>query len=175
VTAADPPGGHFGDAASWAAGWRRQSTASAAIYGLVVSAAVMAAAGEHGTVFDVVTSVVVTVLIYWIAEAFSEVLGQQVATAEPMGRGATLVLLRQRWALVEASYAPLVVVVAVRVLGGSTDAAINAGLLTATVMLAGFGWVAASRRGSAGFMRVATALLSASFGVVMIALKALLH
>ena len=90
-------------------------------------------------------------------------------------KDATLVLLRQRWALVEASYAPLVVVVAVRVLGGSTDAAINAGLLTATVMLAGFGWVAASRRGSAGFMRVATALLSASFGVVMIALKALLH
>jgi hypothetical protein len=52
------------------------SRVAAAIYGLIVSGAVMAAAGEHGTVRDVAITVFITVLVYWAAESYADVLGE---------------------------------------------------------------------------------------------------
>jgi hypothetical protein len=148
---------------------------SVGIYGLVISGSVMAAAGEHGSVTDVAVSVLVTVLVYWVAEAYAQVLGQGIAGDDPLTAGAVAGLLSRRWALVEASYLPLVVVLLTRLAGASTTAAIDSGLVTAALLLAAFGWIAASRRGSTMFMRLVAAVAAGCFGAVAITLKTLLH
>ena len=148
---------------------------SAMIYGLIVSASVMAAAGERGSVWDVTISVLVAVLVYWIADAFSEVLSHQIVSESTPTRAHVVDLLRTRWALVEASYAPLLLVVLFRAAGATTNAAIEAGLGTATVLLAAFGWTAAARRGSGILGRVTAAVLTGALGLVMVVLKTTTH
>jgi hypothetical protein len=147
---------------------------SAAIYGLVVSAAVMATAGDHLTVFQVAISVLVTVFTYWIAESYSEILAREVIEPARITRAEVAGLLRDRWPLVEASYIPLLAALLARLFGASPNTSINVGLATATILLGGFGMYAAVRRGSGWVGRLTASLVTASFGMVMIVLKAAL-
>jgi hypothetical protein len=51
---------------------------AAGIYGAIVTAAILDTAGGHGSTTVLVISVVVTLLVYWLAEEYAEVLGEQV-------------------------------------------------------------------------------------------------
>jgi hypothetical protein len=154
---------------------RRQRAISAGIYGLIVSTAVAAVAGEHGTVKDVTLSVLVAVFVYWLADAYSEALSLSVIDQHTRPRTLMRGLLTERWALVEASFVPLLVMIVARAFGAGTNTAINLGLFTATALLGVIGWIAATRRGSRVLTRLGLALVTAGFGLVMIALKTILH
>ncbi|HEY5076368.1 MAG TPA: hypothetical protein VIJ48_02580 [Acidimicrobiia bacterium] len=154
---------------------RRPHAVSAMIYGLIVSASVMAAAGERGSVWDVTISVLIAVVVYWVADAYSEVLSHQIVSESAPTRAQVVDLLRTRFALVEAAYAPLLLVLVFRAAGATTNTAIDAGLSTATVLLATFGWTAAARRGSGMFGRVTAAVLTGALGLVMVVLKTTTH
>ena len=54
---------------------------AAGIYGAIVTAAILDAAGGHLPTAVLVVSVVVTLLVYWLAEEYAEVLGEQAAGA----------------------------------------------------------------------------------------------
>ena len=151
------------------------SRLAAAIYGLIVSGAVMAAAGEHGTVREVAITVFVTVLVYWLAESYADVLGEQIAEERPSTWARTRELLRQGWPLVEASYVPLVVMVLAWAVGMSTTNAITAGLVTNALLLVALGWIASAQSHSSIPARAVSAALAGAFGMVMIAIKTLLH
>ncbi len=151
------------------------SKVSAAIYGLIVSGAVMAAAGEHGSVRDVAITVCVTVIIYWLAESYADVLGEQLAEARRETWPRARELLRQGWPLVQASFIPLGVLLIAWAAGLSDSSAITAGLVANTVLLAALGWIASTRAGRSIPGRIGVSALAAAFGLVMIALKTLLH
>ena len=151
------------------------SRLAAAIYGLIVSGAVMAAAGEHGTVREVAITVFVTVLVYWLAESYADVLGEQIAEERPSTWARTRELLRQGWPLVEASYVPLVVMVLAWAVGMSTTNAITAGLVTNALLLVALGWIASAQSHSSIPARAVSAALAGAFGMVMIVIKTLLH
>ena len=51
---------------------------AAGIYGAIVTAAILDTAGGHLSTTALVISVVVTLLVYWLAEEYAEVLGEQV-------------------------------------------------------------------------------------------------
>jgi hypothetical protein len=151
------------------------SRLAAAIYGLIVSGAVMAAAGEHGTVREVTITVFLTVLVYWAAESYADVLGEQIAEERPSTWSRSRELLRQGWPLVEASYVPLVVMLLAWAVGLSTTGAITAGLVTNAVLLVVLGWIASAQSHSSIPARAVSAALAGAFGMVMIAIKTLLH
>jgi hypothetical protein len=151
------------------------SRISAAIYGLIVSGAVMAAAGEHGSVRDVAITVFITVLVYWAAESYADVLGEQVALGQRATWHRVQELLRQGWPLVEASFLPLIVLVFAWAFGASTTGAINTGLVANTLLLVALGWIAAAQSGRSQLGRIVSASIAGAFGVVMIAMKTLLH
>jgi hypothetical protein len=151
------------------------SRIAAAIYGLIVSGAVMAAAGEHGSVRDVAVTVFITVLVYWAAESYADVLGEQIAEERRSTWPRARELLRQGWPLVEASYVPLVVLVIAWLLGASTTAAITAGLVTNALLLIALGWIASKRTSTSIPARIGAAALAGAFGMIMIAVKTLLH
>ena len=51
---------------------------AAGIYGAIVTAAILDTVGGHVSTAALVVSVVVTLLVYWLAEEYAEVLGGQV-------------------------------------------------------------------------------------------------
>jgi hypothetical protein len=83
--------------------------------------------------------------------------------------------LRDGWPLVSASFTPLIAVVAAALVGASIDTAQTVGLICASVLLLGSGFVAGRRAGLTGFRLVLAALTAASFGVVLIGLKSAIH
>ena len=52
---------------------------AAGIYGTIITAAILDTAGGRLATDALVTAVVVTLLVYWIAEEYAEVLGEQAA------------------------------------------------------------------------------------------------
>src|ERR1700757_1957766 len=50
---------------------------AASIYGAIITAAIIAASGGDLPTDALVTAVVVTLLVYWVAEEYAEVIGEQ--------------------------------------------------------------------------------------------------
>ena len=144
---------------------------SSAILGTVVGLSTMVAAGAHGTLGQVELTVVVTVAIYWAADSYARLLA-----ARSAGRRTKVgsVLARQ-WPMVEAAYAPLLVLLAIVLVTGNLRVGIFAALGVGTVVLGGLGFFAARRAGGSQPDAVRWSLVSASLGIVVILLKLVLH
>ncbi len=149
--------------------------APAAIYGTIVSASVTAAAGEEESLLAVCVSVLVTVLVYWSAELYSDVLADRM---NKPGSGSWTRLrerISDRFPMVQASYVPLVVLILAGLCGAGVSLAVTIALSVTTIVLFWLGWVAARRSGSTGAGLVLSATLAACFGLVLVGLKAIVH
>lgn len=145
-----------------------------AIYGLIVSSGVMASAGPGVPLLGVAVAVLVTVFVYWVAEQYAATLAARLAGRARTGREVRA-SLREGWPMVEASYAPLLVLLLAWLLGASRTVAILSALIFTTLLLFGFGWMAGRRSGLSGLGLLASALAGGGLGVVMIVLKVSLH
>lgn len=181
-----PPGGGSGDpAAIPAAGSdsgpvpvkRRARTAKdeapAGIYGTIICASVMAA-GSHYPVGEVAGTVIITLLVYWAAERWSEVMGGTLK-GERADWPHVRAVFGAGWPMVQASYTPLVIMGAAWLLGAEDDTAITIALWATIGLLAFLGSVAGRRGGLRGWSVVWAALFTGFLGAVLVGLKALLH
>jgi hypothetical protein len=120
---------------------------------------------------------VVTLVVYWLAEEYAELLGEQVEG----GRLPTWVYIRgalaSTWPMVSASFLPLLALVIARLAGATSLEAANAGLVVAVVLLAIHGWSAGRASKLRGRQLLLTTAIAIALGLVMIALKdvVLLH
>src|ERR1700730_10197219 len=80
---------------------------AAGIYGAIVTAAILDTAGGHVSTTTLVISVVVTLMVYWVAEEYAEVIGEQVQGAQLPSRAYVRGALAVTWPLVSASFSPL--------------------------------------------------------------------
>jgi len=78
-----------------------------------------------------VVAVLVTLLVYWIAEQYAELLGEHAEHGHLPTWPHIRAGLAASWPMVAASFVPLLVLVASRLAGASTAAAANAGLIAA--------------------------------------------
>jgi hypothetical protein len=143
------------------------------IYGTVISASVLAAVDETEPIWTVVVTVMVTVLVYWLAERYSMLLAVHMHGQASTGRLGQV--LRQGWRMVEASYTPVLVLVLAWALSGEVASAINAALYYTAGLLIALGWLAGRRNGQSGWALVRTTAFVGALGVVIIALKLTLH
>lgn len=146
-----------------------------AIYGLIlVSGMIVVSAG--GSSWAAFVTVLVTVLVFFVAHVYAGTLGRLAATDGHAGLRASLrASLRQSSGLVIAAIAPLFVL-----LLGSTrviedDTALWVALVVNTLILGGLGWIAVARWSTHWWPRLLSALLTAAFGGVLIVLKAVIH
>jgi hypothetical protein len=144
---------------------------AAGIYGAVVTAAIIAAVGDHLPTRGLAVAIVVTLLVYWIAEQYAELLGEQSAAGHlptwrqiRTGSAAT-------WPMVGASYAPLLALLLVRLAGASSAAAANVGLAAALLLLVYHAWSAGRAAHLAGRSLLAATSVAIALGVVMVVLK----
>ena len=145
-----------------------------AIYGIIVSSGVMASA-DSSSVVKLAAAVLVTLLVYWAAERFAHVMGQRIVHSPELTAGQLRQHLGTGWELVSASFLPLGVLLGSGLLGASVDRAVVAALICATLLLFAAGWRVGREAALSPSARLLSALCSGAFGVVMIALKALLH
>jgi hypothetical protein len=87
---------------------------AAGIYGAIITAAIIAAAGGRLPTGALVVSVVVTLLVYWLAEEYAELLGEQTAGGKLPNRAYIRAALAATWPMVTASYLPLLVLLLAR-------------------------------------------------------------
>jgi hypothetical protein len=144
---------------------------AAGIYGAIITAAILDAAGGHLATTALVVSVVVTLLVYWIAEQYAEVLGEQAARGRLPGWAYIRAALAVTWPMVSASYVPLLALVVARLAGASALAAANVGLVAAIVLLTIHGWLAGRAAQLHGRNLLLATSVAAALGVVMILLK----
>jgi len=144
---------------------------AASIYGAIITAAIIAASGEKLSTTALVIAVVVTLLVYWVAEEYAEVLGEQ-AEGGRLPTWATIRgMLTSTWPMVSASYAPLLALVVARLAGASALTAANIGLALAIVLLTIHGWSAGRAAQLRGRQLLLSTSVAAALGVVMILLK----
>ena len=152
---------------------QERSTANA-IYGIIVSSAVMASAHAE-SVLRLSIVVLATLLIYWAAERFAHVMAQRIAGDFRLTRDRVRHHLGSGWELVSASFLPLGVLLGTGLLGASLSAAVLAALLTGTTLLFFAGWRVGEEAELRPAARLVSAACSAGFGIAMIALKTLVH
>ena len=74
-------------------------------------------------------------LVYWLAEEYAELLGEQAEGGQLPSRASIRGALAATWPMVSASYVPLLALVLVRLAGASSLVAANVGLAAAIVLL----------------------------------------
>ncbi|HET6503097.1 MAG TPA: hypothetical protein VFG87_20280 [Amycolatopsis sp.] len=156
-----------GHPADRAAGRRRAS----GIYGSIVTAAVLTSAGGQLPTLPLAIAIVVTLLVYWTAEEYAELLGGHVDDGRFPGMARILAELRATWPMVTASYGPLAALLLVRLAGASPVTAANAGLAVAVLLLVYHAWSAARAAQLRGPTLIGATCAAGLLGVVMILLK----
>src|SRR5262249_46622364 len=124
-----------------------------------------------------VASVVVTLLVYWIAEEYAEVLGEQAGGGRLPSRASTRDSLISTWPMVTASYLPLLAVVLAALAGARQRAGPHPRRGVASVLLTVHGWLAGRAAQLKGRKLLFATSVAAALGLVMILLKdlVLLH
>ena len=144
---------------------------AAGIYGAIITAAILDTAGGRVSTAALVVAVVVTLLVYWIAEEYAEVLGEHTSGGRLPSRAYIQGSLVSSWPMVSASYMPLLAVVLAKVAGASELAAANVGLVVAIVLLTVHGWLAGRAAQLQGWKLVMVSSIAVGLGLVMILLK----
>lgn len=141
------------------------------IYGAIITAAIVDTAGGRLSTAALVVSVVITLLVYWLAEEYAELLGEQAAGGRLPTRAYVREALAATWPMVSASFLPLLALVLARLAGASASVAANIGLVAAIVLLIAHGWLAARAAKLRGWRLLFAVSIAAALGLVMIALK----
>ncbi len=148
-----------------------------AIYGLILATSVIAVsqqADPHNSGITAVT-VIVTAGVFWLAHVYSGVLGIGLEERHMPEPAEIRRILNEEWPLVQAGILPtaLLLLGPLGILADHTaqDVALYACLAELTAV----GLVAARLAGGRGVQLVVSATISLSFGVVVIALKTIVH
>jgi hypothetical protein len=153
---------------------------SGTIYGTLVGASVLAAeGGKREGIGEIAFVVVVTLVVYWFAHGYSEMLPARAARPTSDGRPHALRdltrSLRTDWPIVGGPLALIGVLLLASLFGADANLAVDLALWFAVAELLLWGVLAARAANLQGFWILLYGLGSASMGVVITLLKILLH
>jgi hypothetical protein len=144
---------------------------AAGIYGTIITASILAAAGDHLPAQPLSVCILVTLVVYWLAEEYAGILGEQLAGGRlptwPDIRSA----LAGTWPMVSSSCLPLLALVVARLAGASPSGAASIGLVVAVVLLTVYAWFAGRAADLHGRQLLVITSVGAALGLLMIILK----
>ncbi|MEK6326770.1 MAG: hypothetical protein AABM66_04480 [Actinomycetota bacterium] len=156
---------------------RLPANAARAIYGQILVTSLVGALSEDSDIDAeyILVSVVTTMLVFWLAHVYAEaisrglVAGRHVSWAEVRGLAAA------EWPLVQAAF-PTAIVLALGAVGAfSTETAVNVAIAVGVGALFAWGFAIGRASRSSWAASLFGAVISASFGLVVVGLKALVH
>ncbi|WP_269858305.1 hypothetical protein [Streptomyces sp. RPT161] len=146
------------------------------IMGTVITAALMAAYSEPPVHLGaVVLGTAVAVVVYWLTHVYAEEVGHGPVEGRAFAKRRLMSTLRKQWALVEASFLPLIVLLVVFALGVRPSRALLVADLAAVLLLVVWGFVTAWRHGIRGLQLFLAGLVAGVLGLVIVVLRALVH
>jgi hypothetical protein len=143
---------------------------AAGIYGAIVTAAIFAASSGLSTA-ALVAAVVITLVVYWLAEEYAELLGEQIEEGRLPSMSRIGRALADTWPMVTASFLPLAAVVLARLAGATALVAANVGLSVVVVLLGVHSWAAARAARLTGWRLAGATATAVGLGLVMVGLK----
>jgi hypothetical protein len=144
---------------------------AAGIYGAIITAAILDTAGGRLPTDALVVAVVATLAVYWLAEEYAELLGEQVEGGVVPTWAYIRAELAETWPMVSAAYLPLLTLLLARIAGASALTAANVGLVTVVVLLMIHAWMAGRSAQLRGRQLLFATSVAAGLGLAMIVLK----
>jgi hypothetical protein len=156
---------------------RLPANVSRAIYGQILVTSLVGALSEDSDIDAayILVSVTVTMLIFWLAHVYAEAMSRGLEAGRHVGWAEFRGLAAGEWPLVQAAF-PTAIVLALGAIGAfSTATAVNLAIGVGVVSLFSWGLAIGRASGSSWAAALFGAAISASFGLVVVGLKALVH
>jgi len=152
------------------------SDLSAAIYGLMTVGALLAAesAGSE-TYAETVSAVVITMLVYLLAHSYAEFTSHRLKDRTPARAADLWRIIREQAPILFGAGIPLVALLIDWAVGASLDTAVITALITAAVVVMLLEVLAGVRAKQSGRELVLQTLFGAVLGLLIIALRLVLH
>lgn len=147
---------------------------ASSIYGTIVTGSVIAA-GAGLTTRSLAVTIVVTLMIYWLAEQYAVLVGEHTHGGRLPNRAQIRRSMLATAPMITASFIPVLVLIGVRALGGSQGAAAKAALIVTGLLLVVHGERAGRTAGLRGIRLVGITAVAGLFGAAMVVLKTLLQ
>jgi hypothetical protein len=148
----------------------REIRPASGIYGLIVAASVISVVGSEMRTLPLAVAVVVTLIVYWLAEEYAALIEH--ASAGHMPTWAHIrAALKAKWPIVSASYIPLLTLLLGRLFGATPSTSAFLALVVIVVLLMVYGWSASRSAGLRGFPQFVMTFLAGGLGLLMILLK----
>lgn len=149
---------------------------AAAVYGLIAIGALLAAeSGLHESYLDTVLSAVIAAGVYWLAHAYSNLLGRRLLRQEPLTPRALLRALVFTVPLVRGAAVPISALVVARLTGSSQQTAVTVALWSVVVTLLVFEVLAGMRARASTRELALDAAVGLTMGLAVLALRIVLH
>ena len=148
---------------------------AAGIYGTIVTAAVLATGGNTLTSLALELTVLVTLVVYWLAEQYAELLGEHTHAGRLPSRAQVSSSLAGAWPMVTASFVPLGCLLVTRLLGASAPTAADVALYVTIALLVIQGYRGAEAAGLSGVRLVLVSGTAGLLGLAMVLLKVALQ
>ncbi|MGB9184705.1 MAG: hypothetical protein WCB67_11615 [Solirubrobacteraceae bacterium] len=146
------------------------------IYGTISVAALLAAeSARQETYVRTVGAVVITILLYWLAHSYSEFTGERIKAQVAFSYGGMFATARHEVTVVIGAAGPLVVLLLFWVFGASLGAAVGAAIWTSAAIVIVLEIVIGVRAELTGRELVRQTAVGAILGLLVIALRVLLH
>lgn len=140
-----------------------------------MTAAVIAAGGNQLNSAQLAVTVVVTLIVYWLAEQYAELLGAHSHDGRLPSIGRIRSSLAESWPMVTASFLPVASIGVAVIVGASAVDAAQAALIVAVILLMIHGTTAGRAAGLTGLRLVIVTVTAALLGVAMVILKSALQ
>jgi peptidoglycan biosynthesis protein MviN/MurJ (putative lipid II flippase) len=152
------------------------SDLSAAIYGLMTVGALLAAeSADSETYAETVGAVVITMLVYWLAHSYAEFASHRLKDREPARFAEFRHIMAEQVPILFGAAVPLVALLIDWAVGASLDTAVITALVTAAVMVMLIEVLAGVRAKQKGRDLILQTLFGALLGLLIIALRLVLH
>jgi hypothetical protein len=147
-----------------------------AIYGLILIGSLMAAESyKHETHLDVLLSALITLVVYWLAHAYSLALGRRIEGSEVLSLRSLRGGLTDSASVMQGAIVPVLALLVAWGAGASSQTAIDAALWSTVAVLIALELVAGLRAKERPLELVLSCCVGAGIGVAVLALKVLLH
>lgn len=143
----------------------------AAVYGSFLAASVIVVASERATA----TALAGSMLVFWLAHTWSEVVGHRIAAGEAFSQRDVLTIARREWPLVEAAVVPTMLVALAEAGLWSHDTGVTAALAAAILQINVWGFAAARRTGASRFAAGVYAAGEGALGLALLVLEWNVH
>jgi membrane protein YqaA with SNARE-associated domain len=146
------------------------------IYGVITIGAVMAAeSAAHETYLETIASALIATLLYWLARAYTDLLGHRLASRERLTTRALGRELVADWAIVRGASIPLTGLLIAWIAGADQQTGVTVALYTAVATIVLFELIAGIRAKSSARELLFKTAVGVAMGLAILAMKGILR